>query len=128
MTELVENGGHSVALSCRLFGRCRQAWYQSKSDIAAEVERDSRLLSNVREIREVDPRIGGHKLWLMLCDIYGRDKMMGRDSFLHPASPSRSDASSSQGTVHHEFQSPLPQVEKSDQGFCPYGSQPALGG
>ena len=82
MTELVENGGHSVALSCRLFGRCRQAWYQSKSDIAAEVERDSRLLSNVREIREVDSRIGGHKLWLMLCDIYGRDKMMGRDSFL----------------------------------------------
>ena len=36
----------------------------------------------MREIREEDPRIDGHKLWLMLCDIYGRDKMMGRDSFL----------------------------------------------
>ena len=82
MTALVEERGHSVALSCRLFGHCRQAWYQSKADIAADIERESHLLTNVREIREKDPRIGGHKLWLMLCDIYGRDKMMGRDSFL----------------------------------------------
>ena len=82
MRKLVEERNLSVSLSCRLFGHCRQAWYQSKADIAAELERDSRLLANVSEIREEDPRIGGHKLWLMLCDIYGRDKMMGRDSFL----------------------------------------------
>lgn len=82
MTKLVEERNLNISLSCRLFGHCRQAWYQSKADIAAELERDSRLLANVREIREEDPRIGGHKLWLMLCDIYGRDKMMGRDSFL----------------------------------------------
>lgn len=82
MTELVECRGLKAALSCRLFGRCRQAWYQSKADTEAELERDSRLLSNVREIREEDPRIGGRKLWLMLCSIYGRDKIMGRDSFL----------------------------------------------
>ena len=82
MTELVEGRSLKVALSCRLFGRCRQAWYQSKTDVSAESERNSRLLSNVREIRDEDPRIGGYKLWLMLCNIYGREKMMGRDSFL----------------------------------------------
>ena len=82
MTRLVKESGHSVALSCRLFGHCRQAWYQSRADIAAEMERDSRLLANVREIREEDPRIGGYKLWLMLCDIYGKENMMGRDAFL----------------------------------------------
>lgn len=81
MTELVEGRGLSVALSCRLFGRCRQAWYQSKADIKREIERERLLLDNVREIRGEDPRIGCYKLWLMLCDIYGRDRMMGRDSF-----------------------------------------------
>ena len=81
MTELVEGRGLKVALSCRLFGHTRQAWYQSKADIAAEVEREKLLLENVREIRQEDPRIGCYKLWLMLCNIYGRDRMMGRDSF-----------------------------------------------
>ena len=81
MTELVECRGLKVALSCRLFGHTRQAWYQSKADIEAEVEREKLLLDNVREIRQEDPRIGCYKLWLMLCDIYGREMMMGRDSF-----------------------------------------------
>ena len=81
MTELVEGRGLSVALSCRLFGRCRQSWYQSKTDIETVVEREKRLLDNVREIRNEDPRIGGYKLWLMLCNIYGRENMTGRDSF-----------------------------------------------
>ena len=81
MTELVECRGLKVALSCRLFGHTRQAWYQSKADIEAEVERERLLLDNVREIRQEDPRIGCYKLWLMLCNIYGRDMMMGRDSF-----------------------------------------------
>ena len=81
MTELVEVRGLKVALSCRLFGHTRQAWYQSRSDIAARVEFERLLLDNVREIRQEDPRIGSYKLWLMLCDIHGRDRMMGRDSF-----------------------------------------------
>ena len=81
MTELVEGRGLKVALSCRLFGHTRQAWYQSKADIAAEVERESLLLDNVLEIRREDPRIGSYKLWLMLCGIHGRERMLGRDSF-----------------------------------------------
>ena len=81
MTELVEGRCLKVTLSCRLFGHTRQAWYQSKVDVAAEVERERLLLENVHEIRQEDPRIGGYKLWLMLCAIYGREKMMGRDSF-----------------------------------------------
>lgn len=82
MKELVEGRGLKVALSCRLFGHTRQAWYQSRVDITKEAERDRLLLDNVREIRQDDPRIGSYKLWLMLCDIHGRDRMMGRDSFI----------------------------------------------
>ena len=79
--ELVEQRGISVASVCRLFGHCRQAFYQSKADIAAEVSRDKVILDNVREIREEDPGIGGYKLWLMLTEVYGRALIPGRDSF-----------------------------------------------
>lgn len=44
-----------VATACRLFGHCRQAFYQSKADIEAEVNRDKFILDNVREILDEDP-------------------------------------------------------------------------
>ena len=48
--ELVEQRSMKVATACRLFGHCRQAFYQSKADIEAEVNRDKVILDNVREI------------------------------------------------------------------------------
>ena len=79
--ELVEQRNMKVATACRLFGHCRQAFYQSKADIEAEVNRDKIILDNVREIRDEDPGIGGYKLWLMLTELYGRELIPGRDSF-----------------------------------------------
>ena len=70
-----------VTTACHLFGHCRQAFYQSKADIEAEVNRDKIILDNVREIRDEDPGIGGYKLWLMLTELYGRELIPGRDSF-----------------------------------------------
>lgn len=70
-----------VALACRLFGRCRQAFYQSKADIASELERERIIIENVREICGEDPGIGGYKLWIMLCALFGSGFMPGRDSF-----------------------------------------------
>ena len=74
--ELVEQRNMKVATACRLFGHCRQAFYQSKADIEAEVNRDKIILDNVREIRDEDPGIGGYKLWLMLTELYGRELML----------------------------------------------------
>ena len=71
----------NVTLACRLFGRCRQAFYQSKADIEKESMRERQLIRAVSEIRGEDPRIGGYKLWLMLIDMYGRDYVPGRDRF-----------------------------------------------
>ena len=71
----------NVALACRLFGRCRQAFYQSKADIVSELKRERVIIGNVREIREEDPGIGGYKLWVMLCALFGSGFMPGRDSF-----------------------------------------------
>ena len=80
-TELVGKRGMKVALACRLFGHCRQAFYQAKADIEKDVEHERRIIDAVREIRSEDPRIGGYKLWLMLISLFGRDYMPGRDRF-----------------------------------------------
>ena len=79
--ELVFECGLMVALVVRLFGHCRQAFYQSKADIEQEVEREKRVVEAVREIREEAPGIGGYKLWLMLISMFGRGFVPGRDRF-----------------------------------------------
>ena len=80
--ELVRECRLKVALVCRLFGHCRQAFYQCKADVASEVLRERRLVAAVGEIRQEDPGIGCYKLWLMLCAVFGRANVPGRDSFL----------------------------------------------
>lgn len=47
----------------------------------SELKRERTILENVEEIRKEDPGIGGYKLWLMLCALFGRGFMPGRDSF-----------------------------------------------
>lgn len=79
--ELVSECCLAVALVCRLFGHCRQAFYQSKADIGTEISHERKTIEAVREIREVDPGIGGYKLWLMLTSLFGRDFVPGRDRF-----------------------------------------------
>ena len=79
--ELVNEFGHAVALVVRLFGRCRQAFYQSKADIEQEVAHERKVIEAVKEIREEDPGIGGYKLWLMLIAMFGRGFVPGRDRF-----------------------------------------------
>ena len=78
---LVFECGLAVALVCRLFGHCRQAFYQSRADIEKEKEHERKVIGAVREIREEDPGIGGYKLWLMLIDMFGRAFVPGRDRF-----------------------------------------------
>jgi len=75
--ELVGKESLKVSLACRLFGHCRQAFYQSKADIEKEVERERQIVKSVRDIRDEDQGIGAYKLWLMVIDMYGRDYVMG---------------------------------------------------
>ena len=79
--ELVFERNMNVALVVRLFGHCRQAFYQSKADIEKEVEHERKVIESVEEIRAEDPGIGGYKLWLMMISLYGRDFVPGRDRF-----------------------------------------------
>lgn len=79
--ELVSKRGLKVTLACRLFGHCRQAFYQSKVDIVKEVKHEHMVIDAVKEIRREDSRIGSYKLWLMLIGLFGRDYVPGRDRF-----------------------------------------------
>ena len=79
--ELVFECSLKVSLVVRLFGHCRQAFYQSKADIEKEKEHEREVIGAVREIRQEDPGIGGYKLWLMLIDMFGRAFVPGRDRF-----------------------------------------------
>lgn len=79
--ELVNQEHYKVALVCKLFGHCRQAFYQSKADIELEKRIEDRVITAVKEIRAEDSRIGSYKLWLMLISMFGREAVPGRDSF-----------------------------------------------
>ena len=67
---------------CRLFGHCRQAFYQWKADRESGLLNERRLVDAVRGIRLEDPGIGGYKLWLMVSALFGRGNVPGRDGFL----------------------------------------------
>lgn len=47
------------------------------------------MLAAISEIRSIDPGIGGYKLWLMLCDVFGKEWMPGRDKFMKFLSKNR---------------------------------------
>ena len=68
---------------CELFGNSRQAYYQYKKENAKKEIIESTVCSAVEDYRSEDPGIGAYKLYLMLCEVYGRDQMKGRDSFFN---------------------------------------------
>ena len=45
------------------------------------LKRERIIIDNVLALRKEDPGLGGYKLWLMLCGLFGSGFMPGRDSF-----------------------------------------------
>lgn len=67
---------------CGLLGVSKQAYYQRNGDAAlAKAAREELALQYIREIRGLDPGMGGRKLWLMYCRKFGCDHPIGRDRF-----------------------------------------------
>lgn len=78
---LVKQGQTNVKTACRLFGHCRQAYYQLSIDHERQSKRNKEIVSAVKQIREEDPGLGCLKLFIMICSIFGREQVPGRDSF-----------------------------------------------
>lgn len=81
MTELVSGRGVEVSSACRLFGRSRQAYYRLRACGVKPSLSERSILEKVEAIRSEAPGIGCRKLWLMLCSVFGRERMPGRDRF-----------------------------------------------
>lgn len=72
---------YSLGVLCGLFGKSRQAYYQYNKIAVSRDVNESLLCNTVIDIRSIAPRLGGYKLYLMLCSVFGRKQMPGRDSF-----------------------------------------------
>lgn len=71
----------SLGVLCGLFGKSRQAYYQYKKNAIIRDVNESLICNTVIDIRGIAPRLGGYKLYLMLCSIFSQSQMPGRDSF-----------------------------------------------
>lgn len=67
---------------CRLFGVSKQAYYQWKDSDFYRLSLERFIIEYVRDIRLLDPKIGGEKLWFMYKSYFGSAYSIGRDAFL----------------------------------------------
>ena len=71
-----------IAELCGLFGVSKQAYYQYDEDVAlAKAAREEFALQYIKEIRKLDPGMGGPKMWVMYQSEFGCDQPIGRDRF-----------------------------------------------
>ena len=77
-----DSGRYSIQSLCGLVGVSKQAYYQYDEDAAmAKAAREEFALQYIRDIRKVDPGIGGMKLWYMYHSEFRFDSPIGRDRF-----------------------------------------------
>ena len=73
--------GQTMGLLCRLFGKSWQAFYQHRNTLGKQRLTEEMVVQFVKEIRLLDPGIGGEKLHFMYHERFGPDYeyMVGRD-------------------------------------------------
>lgn len=72
--------GLTMAILCDLFGKSWQAYYKHGNTLEKQLKTEQIVLEFVREIRAIDPGIGGEKIHLIYLRRFGRDYdyMVGR--------------------------------------------------
>ena len=70
-----------MGLLCRLFGKSWQAYYQYRDTLGKQRLKEEMVVQFVKDIRQLDPGIGGEKLHYMYRERFGADYeyMVGRD-------------------------------------------------
>ena len=73
--------GQTMGLLCRLFGRSWQAYYQHRETLGKQRLTEEMVVQFVKDIRRLDPGIGGEKLHYMYRERFdaGYEYMVGRD-------------------------------------------------
>ena len=65
--------GQTMGLLCRLFGKSWQAFYQHRNTLGKQRLIEEMVVQFVKEIRLLDPGIGGEKLHFMYRERFGPD-------------------------------------------------------
>lgn len=72
---------HAVGNLCGLLDRTKQAYYKTNEEsLMRKLAQAELVFQYVREVRMVDPGIGGVKLWHMYRKAFGQP--IGRDRFM----------------------------------------------
>ena len=66
---------------CRLLGVSKQAYYKHLDKVLSRLAEESFVVKFVKEVRQIDPGIGGNKLWLMHCSRFGKERSVGYNRF-----------------------------------------------
>ena len=78
----MRHSGMNVSALCWLFGVSRQAYYQYEQFIENRSFSYQFIISEVHEIRKLQPRVGGRKMFVMLQLFFSRHQItIGRDAF-----------------------------------------------
>ena len=72
---------HRVSSVCRLLGVSKQAYYKHEDRGLFRLGLERFVVEFVREIRDLDPGIGGNKLWLMYRQRFGEKYSVGYNRF-----------------------------------------------
>ena len=65
--------GQTMGLLCRLFGKSWQAYYQHKETLGRQRLTEEMVIQFIKDIRQIDPGIGGPKLHYMYRERFGAD-------------------------------------------------------
>ncbi|MCD7900674.1 MAG: DDE-type integrase/transposase/recombinase [Bacteroides sp.] len=60
----------------------KQAYYKHVDNVFSRLAHERFLLEYVHSIRELDPGLGGEKLWIIYKEYFGADHSLGCDAFL----------------------------------------------
>ena len=67
---------------CKLLGVSRQSYYKHDEELLLRrLVREEFVVQFVEEVRQLDPGIGGKKLWMMYHQRFGDQYAVGRDCF-----------------------------------------------
>jgi len=137
-------GEYTVKELCGLLGVTKQAYYKHDPDVELRrAAQEEFALQYIRSVREIDPGIGGMKLWLMYCRDFGQEGRIGRDRFcaiidrygfklrLHWRRPRTTDSRHSNPVYPNLVKGFIPtclgQVIVSDITYIPLGESPSGG-
>lgn len=118
---------HAVGHLCGLLGRTKQAYYKTNEESLMRKLAQAELVTQyVKEIRRLDPGIGGVKLWHMYQKAFGQ--AIGRDRFMEILDTHGLKLRRAESAANDRLHPRTAHIPQPDQADNPHNAEPDLGG